>query len=741
MNELTDPTPFSPNSDPANQDWIGQPGSLTAGENDFGRRGVLDLPQLRGFLFRQRKIFLGVIALSILLGVLATLLVRPTYEAEATVRVDPEGNTIVEGQDLAPTIATNQVYQYLETLGEVIESRRLATKVVEIAKLDTNEAFLDDSLEGERLENMTDEQWGVRKAEIAAAKVQDNVIAEIPFESRIITIKFRGDDPQLAANIANAYAQAFVLNDTETRLEANTYALDYLTSEISDIRDKLQTAEVAANDYARSNGIVSSETSTSNPFTFSGTTSSTITADSLARINAGYTDARAKRLQFEQRWAAIRNAPPMQISEVQQSIVIQELQAERSRTASALADLRERYDDNFPQVAELAARLNEIESQITLTGNDIKAGLQNEYRIAVQQERALERELSSVSAATLNEQDRRVQYELLDREAGALRLQLAALLQRYNDIAAAENVQPGSITLLDGAIVPNYPVSPSLFRNLLIALIIGAGAAGVMAILREVLDDRLRSLEDVEEKFGVPLLGHTPFVNANDIEEEANKPFGALIESYSSIVSTLDYMMPFNGQALQFTSSQSSEGKTTTARVVAERYAQLGRKTLLIDADLRRPSISKHYGFERTEKGLVEAVLGHCSLQDALLPLERENLDVLPMGKVPPNPVELLSSEAFAQFVANLRDGYSRIIFDASPVMGIADAPLLSRHVDGTVFIVEANRVHFGQAKASLRRLRSVGARLSGVILTKYRALEAGQPYGYEYRYYDYASE
>ena len=737
---MTDTPTFAGGSTASSSDWIDQSDLTGQSQVEVAKRNLIEMSHLRGFLFRQKNVFLAVTGLAILLSILLTLIVRPVYQAEATVRVDPEGNTIVEGQDLAPTIATNQVYQYLETLGEVIESRRLASKVVEIAKLHENEAFLDGSLDGERTEGMKDAEWLDRKKEIAASLLQEDVSAVIPFESRIVTISYRGHEPELAAAIANAYAQAFVLNDTERRLEANTYALDYLNLEINDIRDRLKAAEQSANEYARENRIVSTQPDTRSPFDFNGSSASTITADSLARINAGYTEARAKRLAFEQRWNAIRAAPPMEISEVQQSTAIQELQAERSRVAATLADLRERYDDDYPQVVELTARLAEIENQMVVTGNDIKAGLRNEFRIALQQERALERELRRVSSETLNEQDRRVQYELLDREAGALRLPLAALLQRYNDIAAAENVQPGSITLLDAAIVPERPVSPNLFSNLLIALILGVGLAGVLAVLREVLDDRLRSLEDVEDKFGVPLLGHTPFISAADLADETSKPYGALIESYSSIVSTLDYIMPFNGQALQFTSSQSSEGKTTTARVVAERYAQLGRKTLLVDADLRRPSLAKEYGFERSEKGLVETVLGHCTLAEALLPIDQDNLDVLPMGKLPPNPVDLLSSEAFAQFVEHLRDGYSRIILDASPVRGIADAPLLSRHVDGTVFIVEANRVHYGQAKASLRRLRGVGARLTGVVLTKYRALEAGQPSGYEYSYYEYSA-
>lgn len=702
---------------------------------------MVDMPFLRGFLFRQYKVIVGIVSIMLLIGLLITLITNPVYEAETTVRVDPEGNTIIETQDVSPTVSNSQIYQYRETLGEVIESRKLASKVVEIAELHENDVFMEGLLENTSSAPQTSEQLSEDRKELAAAKLQENVEADIPFENRIVAIRYRGPDPELAALISNAYAQAFILNDTERRLEANTYALNYLTEQIDDVREQLQDAEIEANDYARRNRIIGTRSNQSSPFGFTRSTNSTITAESLTRINANYIETRAERLEFEQRWLAIQETPPMQILEVQQSAAIQELQSESSRTSATLADLRERYADNFPQVAELTARLDEIERQIESTGNDIKEGLRNQYLITLQQERALEQELRRLSGETLGEQDRRIQYELLDRKAGALRLQLAAMLARFNDISAAENVQPGSITILDPALVPERPISPNLLKNLALALILGIGLAGLTAILREILDDRLRNLEDVEDKFGIPLLGHTPFIGEDDICDEASRPFGALIESYASVVSTLDYMIPFHGQALLLTSSQPSEGKTTTARVIAEKYAELGRKTLLIDADLRRPTIAKEYGFDSNQKGLIEVVLGHCSMGDALLPLGRENLDVLPIGKVPPNPVEFLSSEAFAQFVATLRDDYSRIIFDASPVMGIADVPLLSRQVDGTIFIAEANRVHYGQAKASLRRLRAVGAKLTGVILTKYRALEAGQPHGYEYRYYDYSAE
>lgn len=738
MNQST-PPPLP--MDPATSDWIGRPEDAALLARAHGRTGRIDSAQLRGFLFRQRVVLVATIALALLAGLIGTLITPPVYQAEATVRVDPEGNTIVEGQDIAPTVATNQIYQYLETLGEVIESRKMATKVVESLQLHKRPGFLGGDTDTSRPEGLSDKAWDARQKDAAAAILQAGIEAEVPFNSRIVPIRYSAPDAALAAEIANAYARSFVLSDTERRMEANSYALQFLGQQLAETRAKLQDAELAANDYARRNAIVSPSpvTTADQPFAENGTL--TITAANLAQINATFTEARAKRLAQEQRWLAVANVPARQISEVQQSQVLQELMAERSTVAAELANLRERYDEAYPQVAETAAKLAEIDHQIDRAGNDIKLTLRNEYQVALRQEQAMARELGRVSGQTLEEQDLRVRYEMLDRDAGALRLQLAALLQRYNEIAAAENVQAGTITLLDLARVPTSPVSPNLLRNLLVALVLGTGLAFVLAVLREVLDDRLRTLEDVEVKLDVPLLGHTPFIAESAMPDEVGKPFGALNEAYSSIVSTLDYMLPRDGQILQLTSSQSSEGKTTTARVIAERYAQLGRKTLLIDADLRRPSLAGQFGYERPENGLVEVVLGHCAFGQALLPGMAKNLDVLPVGKSPPNPVDLLSSEAFRQFIEGLRPHYSRIIIDSSPVMGIADAPLLSRHVDGTIFIVEANRVHFGQAKASLRRLRSVGARVCGVVLTKYRALEAGQSYGYEYRYYSYSAE
>ena len=523
-------------------------------------------------------------------------------------------------------------------------------------------------------------------------------------------------------------------------MAANAYALEYLDEQISELRQRLQDAELEANAYAKQNRIVG-PTSVNADNSYGGEGGPTITALNLAQINSSYTEARANRIALEQKWIATANTPARQIPEVQNNEVLRDLIGESSTLSAELANLKERYDDNYPQVAELTARLAELERQITRTSADIKAGIRSQFEVAQRQERALANEVGRISQDTLEEQDRRVRYGLLDREASAIKVQLATLLDRYNQISSAENVQTGSITLLDPALKPGSPISPNLTRNLLIGLILGAGLALTLAVLREVFDDRLRSLAEVEDRFGLPLLGHTPYLQSDDLDDEGSAAHDALMEAYSSIALAIDYTIPKNQRVLQFTSSQASEGKTTSAIALAEKYAKLGYKTLLVDADLRRPAMASAFGREKPGQGFVEVLLGQAEFGSVLLSEGVDNLDVLPLGTLPDDPVELMASGYIRTFIAQYRAEYDYIIFDSSPVVGIADAPILSRVVDATIFIVEANRVHFGQAKAALRRLRSAGAKLPGLILTKYRPQQAGQSYGYEYQYYSYAKD
>ncbi len=696
---------------------------------------LINVSVIRGILFRQRWLVAGVLFAAATIGLIITLLVTPMYQATAKVSVKPYGETVVESQN-DQSVPTNQIYEYLSTLVERIKSRKLAAVVVDNLKLAERNDLLGPNVDEGRAPGTTDAQWQAAKREMAISKIADSVIVEAPQGNWVIEIGVQSESPVLAAEIANGYADAFVESDTQTSVESNKYALSYLTEQIEQTRARLQGAEEVANEYARSRGIIvqpvgGMESEDSG-------TAATLTSAKLGNINQRFIEARAARIAAEERWRAVQNLPASQLPEVQTSASLQSLVADLTAKRAQLAELRQRYNNDFPQIVNLRAQIDTINAQLERSTSDIKSALRNQLTVTRNQEQALARELEQLTGATLGEQDQKVELSVLDREAQALRDQLKILLDRYNEVTSAANVNPGTLQTLDAALVPSSPYSPNLLRNLSIALALGVALAAGLAVLRETFDDRIRSLEDVEDKLGLPFIGYTPYVAERDISIDGSNRFSALMEAYSSIRAGIDFSLPRSSNVIQMTSSQAGEGKSTTSVVLAEMFASFGRKTLLVDADLRRPSVAKLLGIEKPKVGLVEVVLGHVQLEDAIVKGVHENLEILPIGEVPPNPTEILASQEFADFIDRCRGQYSLVIFDSCPVMGLADAPMLARLVDATVFVLEANTMPFSRARAAVRRISAAGGKTVGAILTKYRALEAGQSYDYQYTYYQY---
>ncbi|WP_095012023.1 GumC family protein [Tsuneonella mangrovi] len=703
-------------------------------DGGYGPFNMLDISKVRGFLWRQRYVLGGIVAGFLVLGFLITMLMTPIFQATSTVRVDPEMSTIVDDGQAPPDLRGNDYLRYISTLTTVIQSRSLALRVVDALDLGKNAEFVGS--DAARLPP-------AKARDIAATMLMGEVKAETPDDNRIIQIHVRSPDPALAAKIANAYSDAFLEDDIRRSLAKNEYAQTYLSKQIGDVRKQLQDAERKAISYARTNRIVGDALLGQSYDPATGTTSDqaappTTTASNLAAINAAYSAAVARRIQAQQRWDAIARTDPADLPEVQQSVAVQQLITNRAAAASQLADLQIRYGKKYPQVSELQAQIATIDRQITQVSNDIKDGIHQNYLIAQRQESALAGQLHKVSNETLNEQDRRVVFNQLQREAFSLRAQLQDLMARYNQISSAANARPGTITKLDAATVPGSPSSPNVVRNMLLALIAGVSVAVMLALLRDAFDDRLHTLDDVERKLALPPLGFTPFVA--DMEDE--KDSVAQKEAYTAIRTSIDFALPRRGcNVIQVTSSQVGEGKTTVAEAIARKFAQMGRKVLLVDADLRKPSIAAQFGQARGKLGLPELLLGQCSLEDVLVEHDQPDLDVVPVGPLPANPTDILSSQQFADFIDQQRANYALIVLDSPPVIGLADSPVIAQLTDGLVFIIEANRAHFGQAKAAVRRLRQANANILGVVMTKFRPLDAGQAYDYQYNYYSYGKQ
>lgn len=345
--------------------------------------------------------------------------------------------------------------------------------------------------------------------------------------------------------------------------------------------------------------------------------------------------------------------------------------------------------------------------------------------------------LHRIGVLPLAEQDRSVQYNLLAREADTNRALYDGLLQRYKELNASAGISTSNITIIDRADSPTSPSSPNLIRNLAFALLGGLGLAAIATFLRSQFDDIVRIPEDIESKLDLPLLGVVPLARDATIGEELADPKSAASESYNSLRSALLYSTSQGlPRSLLVSSSQPSEGKTTTSCELARGFARMGRRVLLVDVDLRRPTLHRQFELENGT-GLSSLLTQQVKLDQVIRNAGQENLDVVTSGPVPPNPTELIASEQMAELVDAMTTRYDVVIFDSPPILGLADAPLMSALVDGVVFIVESGRGRHGSLKASLRRLRTMRPLMLGAVLTMFDAAKAGHRYS-EYSGYDY---
>ncbi len=705
-----------------------------------GSGGMFSLAAVRAFLWRQRLILIGVTALVFLAGLLFTLLQPPLYQAAAIMQVEAGSPELIPGQEVTdPSVPANALNAYQRSVVSLLGSRNMALRVVDELGLQDNPTLLEGNFDGP-LDRGTEEM----RRQIAASVLSDVADIYTPLDSDTVVVQIEMGDPVLAARIANGYVDAFMDGTARLATGTNSFALNYLEEQIQDVRGRLVEAERQALAYARENEIVADPVIAPAPFDPNNQAgpaqTSVVSVSNLAAVSGTYTQARANRIAAETQWRAVANVPATQLPVVQQNAVILGLRARQNDLEAQLSQLQERYRDDFPQLRQIRAQVDEIDQQVAEASQDIKNAIRDNYQIALRQEQALSTELERVSQETLDEQDRRVEYNIIDRDAAALRNQLAILLNRYNEISSAANLQSGNVTVLDRAMVPGQPSSPNILLNLIISFLLGAGIATGIAVLRETFDDRLRTAEGMENKLGLLALGRTPYVT-EEIPDEIEDPFSPISEAYASIRATLDHAVRKEHPVIQVTSSEAGEGKTTSVVALARKYAATGRKVLLVDLDLRRPGLARMFGEARPKVGVIDVLYSRVPLERALLAVGNEYLDVLPMGEESPeDPVEILSSGLIAEFIERYRSQYDVMILDSAPVMGIADAPLLSRNADAIAFVIEANRAQLSKARIALRRLDDMNANIVGLILTKFRALEAGESYRAEQSYYAYNS-
>jgi capsular exopolysaccharide synthesis family protein len=373
----------------------------------------------------------------------------------------------------------------------------------------------------------------------------------------------------------------------------------------------------------------------------------------------------------------------------------------------------------------------------------VREGLRAAFDGAKQKEEVLAERVEEVGKKLLDVQSRRASVTVLQREVETNRQLYDALLQRFKDVGITASVDANNISMVDPAVVPDAPYWPNVPRWTLFAALLGLFIGVALALLFESLDDTLKRPEELERKLGVAVLGVIPKLDGITVDEALEDTRSAFSEAYRSVRTSLQFSSE-NGvpRCLLVTSSGSGEGKSTTALTLARNLAQLGKRVLLIDADLRNPSLHRALGCENSV-GLSNYLAGGIKPAAAIRPTKQLRLTFIPSGPLPPNPAELLSGPKLVSLLSLASEKFDQVIIDGPPVMGLADALILSNLASGTVLVVESGVTRVAMAKATLKRLVTARSHLLGAVLTKFDAKVAGYGYGYgsdysSYHYYSY---
>lgn len=696
----------------------------------------IDLRAIWSALYRNRYLIAAVVAAALLIGLAVTFLMPRIYEAHATVQIEQDVTRILGTEDTEAAASMQDADRFLETQLDVIRSRYLAERVAEDLGL-----FRDDQFLSLMNVNVPEKPSGTlnleqTKRESVLDALLENRSVSLPRNSRIARIGFASPDPVLAAKVANSFAKNYITTNLQRKFDASGYAREFLSNQLADSKQRLEDSEREMLAYARAAGLIDTSGGMTNDEQVGASRS--LTTSSLVQLNNAHAEAVAQRIEAQQKWQSARGTATLALPEVLENPAIQELIQQRAELQALYQQERQRRREDFPAVQQAAARIAELNRQIASLASNIKSGIRQQYQITREQELALERNIARLKGETLSEQDRSVRYNILKRQTDTNREMYEALLQRYREVSAEAGVTANNLSILDDADRPTSPVSPKPVLNMALAGMAGLALALLLVLARERFDDVIRSPEDITPKLGIAPLGTIPVLKGDKQPRDAlAEPRSPLSEAYQALRTSLELSAPAGlPRTIMFTSSQQGEGKSTSAYAVARDFSRTGKRVLLIDADLRKPSLHSTLS-QPNETGLSNLLAGQRTVTDVVQTTAEPNLNFIAAGPLPPNPAELLAAGSIEELLAKLTDIYDLVVFDAPPVMGLADAPLLASHMGGTVFVIEANRAHRGQAKIALRRLLSTQAKILGAVLTKFdvKAIGYGQDYGYGYRY------
>jgi polysaccharide biosynthesis transport protein len=704
-------------------------------------------PHLLDYLIILRKhqwLILTFLLTVVTIVTVASFKMKPVYEAAARVEVDKEStqNTLGFQEDNSYDEYVD-ADTYLETQTKILQSETLAFQTIKSMNLARYPEFGGSS-------GGAAAGPGSKRPAILGGFLGRLSVTRVP-NSRLIEVRFDSEDPQLAAQIVNAHLQNYIEANFRSKYDATTQASNWLSSELEELRIKVEKSEDARLAYERENQIWQIDEKQD------------ITTQKLADLSKAVTDAQTQVAEKEALYRMAVSGNVDALPEARDNVVIQGLISKKTDADSAYADALNQFGPNYPKVQRLAGQKQEAADNLANAQKTLVQSVQEDYETAQGHAALLQAALDKQKAEANDLSEKLVQYHILEHDAEANKQLYDGLLQKLKEATISAGLRSSNIRVVDPALTPTSPARPQKARNILLALLVGLVGGIGLAVFREYLDNTVKSPDDIEALTGLPSLAVVPALPSTATNHRrlpwpaqgAPPPAGM-----GPRVELLSYLQPKSQiseafralrtslllsqaehppQVILVTSALPREGKTTAAVNLGVTLAQLGDRTLLIDSDMRKPGIRRAMNLTiGKDLGLSSFLAGVCSLEEAILPHPTiSNLSALTTGPVPPSPADLLSSHRMQEAIAEARRRFKFIVVDSPPIMAATDAVIISALTDGVLLVVRSGETPKEAFTRSRDLLAAVKSRLLGVVLN---AVDSSAPdYYYSYRYYPYA--
>jgi succinoglycan biosynthesis transport protein ExoP len=706
-------------------------------------------------LIKRKWMVISVIAGIFLIVAVASLRQTPIYEAVGQIVVNKADSNLITFKDSVPVVDYYDQSD-LDTEVRILQSDLMALQVIRQLNLDKRPEFGgSDRTQANLVADPL--QSDSNRTSALLGSFRGNLKVTLIPNTRVMEIHYSSTDPQLAASAVNTLAATYVEQNFKTKFESTMQASDWLSKQLVDLQMKVETSQEKLVRYQREHEILGTDEK-----------QNIITAK-LDELNKEMTVAESDRMQKEAVYRQTESNDPVAIAAAiisdgpgtAGSGLLDKLHDQQASLRIQVAELSTQFGPSYPKVEQLDNQIKEIDHQLQLETSKAVDHLKQRYLAALQRETMLRAAFDKQKQEANKLNESAIEYSILKRDVDSNRTLYEGLLEKLKEAGVTAGLRSNNFRIINEARVPSSPSEPNIPRNLSFALVLGVISGIGLAFMLENMDNTVRTPEQAQIISGLPSLGMIPLGSksvhgasgkrlaltpAKEVVETVTqiRPQSQMAESYRALrTSLLLSNLGAPPKVIMVTSARPQEGKTTTSINTAIVLAQKGVRVLLVDADLRRPSVHKALGMG-PRSGLSNVLTGSATLQQTIttspiLP----NLLIIPAGTPPPNPAELLASSNMRDLIAELRQQFDHIVIDTPPTLSVTDAVVLSPRADATILVIRSGHT----TKQALRRARDiltqVNAHVAGVLLNAVDLTSPDYYYYYEYqgKYSQYYNE